>query len=67
MIGMLAGTLVSPLGDRLGRRPMVIAGYVSSFVGSVCMTVSSSFTLALLSRGLVGLGLGLAMASSFCL
>ncbi|KAL1417599.1 hypothetical protein MTO96_006153 [Rhipicephalus appendiculatus] len=47
--------------------PMVIAGYVSSFVGSVCMAVSSSFTLALLSRGLVGLGLGLAMASSFCL
>ncbi|KAL3245276.1 hypothetical protein MRX96_018093 [Rhipicephalus microplus] len=67
MIGMLAGTLVSSLGDRLGRRPMVIAGYVSSFVGSVCMAVAPSFALALLCRAILGLGLGLAMTSSFCL
>uniref|UniRef100_A0A1E1X5V1 Putative organic cation/carnitine transporter n=1 Tax=Amblyomma aureolatum TaxID=187763 RepID=A0A1E1X5V1_9ACAR len=67
MAGMLVGTLVSSLGDRLGRRPMVIAGYVSSVVGSVCVAVSPWFSLLLVSRGLLGLGLGLGQTSSFCL
>nr|XP_037286204.1 organic cation transporter protein-like [Rhipicephalus microplus] len=67
MSGMLVGTLVSSLGDRLGRRPMVIAGYVASFVGSVCVAVSPWFSLLLFSRGILGLGLGLGQAASFCL
>ncbi|XP_050032758.1 organic cation transporter protein-like [Dermacentor andersoni] len=67
MSGMLVGTLVSSLGDRLGRRPMVIAGYVTSLVGSVCVAVSPWFSLLLLFRGLLGLGLGLGQTASFCL
>ncbi|XP_075558257.1 organic cation transporter protein-like isoform X2 [Dermacentor variabilis] len=67
MSGMLVGTLVSSLGDRLGRRPMVIAGYVASLVGSVCVAVSPWFSLLLLFRGLLGLGLGLGQTASFCL
>ncbi|XP_077489952.1 organic cation transporter protein-like [Amblyomma americanum] len=67
MAGMLVGTLLSSLGDRLGRRPMVIAGFACSFVGSVCVAVSPWFSLLLVSRGLLGLGLGLAQTASFCL
>ncbi|KAL1474744.1 hypothetical protein MTO96_037761 [Rhipicephalus appendiculatus] len=67
MSGMLVGTLVSSLGDRLGRRPMVIAGYMTSFIGSVCVAVSPWFSLLLFSRGILGLGLGLGQTASFCL
>ncbi|KAH7950039.1 hypothetical protein HPB49_018933 [Dermacentor silvarum] len=67
MSGMLIGTLVSSLGDRLGRRPMVVAGYVTSFIGSVCVAMSPWFSLLLLSRGLLGLGLGLGQTACFCL
>lgn len=67
MSGMLVGTLLSSLGDRLGRRPMVIAGFVASLVGSVCVAVSPWFSLLLFSRGLLGLGLGLGQTASFCL
>lgn len=67
MSGMLAGTLVSSLGDRFGRRPMVIAGFVSSLVGSVCVALSPWFSVVLVSRGILGFGLGLGQSSSFCL
>lgn len=67
MSGMLAGTLVSSLGDRFGRRPMVIAGFGSSLIGSVCVALSPWFSLVLLSRGILGFGLGLGQSSSFCL
>lgn len=67
MSGMLAGTVVSSLGDRFGRRPMVIAGFVSSMVGSICVALSPWFSLVLLSRGILGFGLGLGQSSSFCL
>lgn len=67
MAGMLIGTVLSSLGDRLGRRPMVIAGYVCSLVGSVCVAVSPWFSLLLISRGFLGLGLGLGQTASFCL
>ncbi|XP_037581795.1 organic cation transporter protein-like isoform X2 [Dermacentor silvarum] len=67
MIGMLVGTLASSLGDRLGRRPMIITGYVISLVGSVCVAVSPWFSLLIASRGLLGFGLGMGQSSSFCL
>lgn len=67
MIGMLAGTLASSLGDRFGRRPMVIAAYVTSFVGSVSVAMSPWLSALLASRGLLGFGLGMGQSSSFCL
>ncbi|XP_049274256.1 solute carrier family 22 member 7-like [Rhipicephalus sanguineus] len=67
MIGMLVGTLISSLGDRLGRRPIVITGYVTCLFGSVCVAVSPSFSILVASRALLGFGLGMGQSSSFCL
>ncbi|XP_042142080.1 organic cation transporter protein-like [Ixodes scapularis] len=68
MAGMLVGTLVcSSLGDRLGRRPLVIVSLALSLLGGLVVSVSPSFLFLLVSRSLVGLGLGLGQASCFCL
>ncbi|KAK8759668.1 hypothetical protein V5799_002700 [Amblyomma americanum] len=67
MVGMLVGTLISSIADRLGRRPVLIAGFMTSLVGSLCVAVSPWFLLLLASRGLLGVGLGLGQSASFCL
>ncbi|KAH8029558.1 hypothetical protein HPB51_001283 [Rhipicephalus microplus] len=67
MVGMLVGTLMSSLGDKIGRRPIVIAGYVICLFGSVCVAVSPSFSILVASRALLGSGLGMGQSSSFCL
>ncbi|XP_075728269.1 organic cation transporter protein isoform X4 [Rhipicephalus microplus] len=67
MVGMLVGTLMSSLGDKIGRRPIIIAGYVICLFGSVCVAVSPSFSILVASRALLGSGLGMGQSSSFCL
>ncbi|CAN8002628.1 unnamed protein product [Ixodes hexagonus] len=68
MAGMLLGTLLcSSLGDRLGRRPLVIMSFLLSLLGGFTIAVSPSFVFLLVTRSVLGLGLGLGQASSFCL
>ncbi|CAN8002630.1 unnamed protein product [Ixodes hexagonus] len=68
MAGMLLGNLLcSGLGDRLGRRPVVIISFSLGFLGAIAVTLSHSYIFLLIARAVVGLGLGLGQASSFCL
>ncbi|CAN8007721.1 unnamed protein product [Ixodes pacificus] len=68
MGGMLLGNLLcSALGDRLGRRPIVIVSFSLSLLGGIAVALSPSYLFLLVARSVVGLGLGLGQASSFCL
>ncbi|XP_040063335.1 organic cation transporter protein [Ixodes scapularis] len=68
MAGMLVGSvLCSYLGDRLGRRPLIIMSFTLSLVCGFIIAVSPSYLFLLVVRLILGLGLGLGQASSFCL
>ncbi|KAG0412622.1 hypothetical protein HPB47_010214 [Ixodes persulcatus] len=68
MAGMLVGSvLCSYLGDRLGRRPLIIMSFTLSLVCGLIIAVSPSYLFLLVVRLILGLGLGLGQASSFCL
>ena len=64
---MLAMVVVSPVGgrlvDRVGARPMAVAGSVSALVGVVALAVVDLTAVAQLSVPLVLLGLGLGLAT----
>ncbi len=68
VFGMAIGAaFITPLGDRFGRRPMVIASF--AVVGLSCLVVplcSSIFQLSLL-RFITGLGLGVSLANALTL
>lgn len=57
MAGFAAGQLVyGPLSDRLGRRPVLLAGLAIFVVGSIAALVSHSFYTLLAARIIQGLG-----------
>lgn len=57
MAGFAAGQLVyGPLSDRLGRRPVLLAGLAIFVVGSIAALVSNSFYALLGARIIQGLG-----------
>jgi DHA1 family bicyclomycin/chloramphenicol resistance-like MFS transporter len=57
MAGFAAGQLVyGPLSDRLGRRPVLLAGLAIFVVGSITALVSQSFYALLAARVIQGLG-----------
>ncbi|WP_019973218.1 MFS transporter [Mycobacterium sp. 141] len=65
VIGLVPGLLVaSALSDRHGRRPAMVAGLISSALGSVILAIGDSwgFTALFAGRLLSGLAVGIAMA-----
>lgn len=57
MAGFAAGQLVyGPLSDRLGRRPVLLAGLLIFTAGSLAALISHSFSELLIARAVQGLG-----------
>lgn len=58
--GVLVGNLISgPLGDRYGRRHLILASYVGIFVFSIVSSFMMNFTALCLVRFVVGFSFGL--------
>lgn len=49
--------IVGNMGDRYGRRPLILGGLMVFIVGSFLCMVASHFSLLLLGRGLQGIGM----------
>lgn len=65
LIGMAAGQLIAgPLSDRLGRRPMILAGLAIFAAASVLAALTDSYTVLLGARLLQALGACAALNSS---
>lgn len=59
LIGLMGGAgLIAPLGDRFGRRPLLIAGMALVGVASLCTAYSTLPTHLVAWRFMTGLGLG---------
>lgn len=59
LIGMAIGSLaISPLADRIGRRPAVLGSLALMTLGSLLSAVATSVLLLAMSRVLTGVGIG---------
>lgn len=68
LIGVVLGSfLLSPLGDRIGRRPSVLMGLLCAGLATFCGGLAPDFWLLLATRFVAGLGLGLAFANVIAL
>uniref|UniRef100_A0A1E1X6Q2 Putative organic cation/carnitine transporter n=1 Tax=Amblyomma aureolatum TaxID=187763 RepID=A0A1E1X6Q2_9ACAR len=68
MAGMLLGCLVcSALGDRLGRRPLVVGSCALTLVAGLVAAVAPAFDVFLGARLVLGISLALTQTSAFCL
>lgn len=68
VFGMLIATgLVAPYGDKLGRRPMLIAGMLLIGVTSIATGLSGTPTQLVVWRFLTGVGLGMCMPNATAL
>ncbi|VVE49071.1 4-hydroxybenzoate transporter PcaK [Pandoraea pneumonica] len=68
LVGLTLGALVGgPLSDRLGRRPVLIAGMLIFGVMSLATAFASSVTGLLLLRLVTGIGLGCVMPNAIAL
>jgi len=52
------GALLAPLGDRIGRRPLIVFGCLAVAVSTLATSLSASVTEFLVWRLLTGIGLG---------
>jgi MFS transporter, AAHS family, 4-hydroxybenzoate transporter len=68
VFGMLIGTaLVAPVGDRFGRRPMLIVGMAVVGVASIATAFSSTPVHLIVWRLLTGIGLGMSLPNATAL
>jgi AAHS family 4-hydroxybenzoate transporter-like MFS transporter len=68
VFGMLVATaLVAPFGDKLGRRPVLIAGMITIGVTSIATGLSNTPTQLMIWRFLTGIGLGMCMPNATAL
>jgi AAHS family 4-hydroxybenzoate transporter-like MFS transporter len=68
LIGMLLGSaIVAPLGDRVGRRPVLIAGMIAVGGGSLLTALAADPTDLSIWRFLTGLGLGMSLPNATAL
>uniref|UniRef100_A0A2R5LBH7 Putative organic cation/carnitine transporter n=1 Tax=Ornithodoros turicata TaxID=34597 RepID=A0A2R5LBH7_9ACAR len=68
MWGMLAGSVAcSFIGDKVGRRPPIIASFILTLVTGVIIGIAPSFGVFLVGRAICGFGFGLGQGSTFCL
>lgn len=63
LVGMaIGGLMIAPLGDRYGRRPLILASLLMMSGGMVCSGFATSVLSLLLARLLVGMGIGTVLA-----
>jgi AAHS family 4-hydroxybenzoate transporter-like MFS transporter len=68
LIGMLAGaSILAPLGDKIGRRPILITGMLLLGVASLATTFSTTPAELVLWRFVTGLGLGMTLPNATAL
>jgi len=68
MIGLGVGSaFISPLGDRLGRRPLIIFGLLLIAVTSFATTTATTLGELMLWRALTGAGIGICQANATAL
>jgi fucose permease len=56
--GLVAQLVAGPLNDRIGQRPVLLAGLVLLFAGTIGLTISPSLALMLACAFIAGLGHG---------
>ncbi|WP_108659867.1 Bcr/CflA family efflux MFS transporter [Acuticoccus kandeliae] len=57
LVAFATGHLIAgPLSDRLGRRPIIMAGLVVYFIGGAVALSADSFTMLLVGRAIQGIG-----------
>uniref|UniRef100_L7M4L0 Putative synaptic vesicle transporter svop n=1 Tax=Rhipicephalus pulchellus TaxID=72859 RepID=L7M4L0_RHIPC len=68
MTGMLIGCLLcSALGDRLGRRPLLVSSCALTNMAGLATAAAPSFGVFLAARVVVGISLAVMQTTSFCL
>jgi AAHS family 4-hydroxybenzoate transporter-like MFS transporter len=68
ILGMIIGTaIVAPLGDKLGRRPMLIWGMVLVGLASAATALATSPAALVVWRLLTGIGLGITLPNATAL
>ena len=68
LIGMLLGSaVVAPLGDRIGRRPVLIGGMIAVGAGSLLTGFATDPTDLSIWRFVTGLGLGMSLPNATAL
>ncbi|XP_054923875.2 solute carrier family 22 member 3-like isoform X1 [Dermacentor andersoni] len=68
MTGMLVGCfLCSALGDRLGRRPLLVGSCLLTNIAGLVTALAPSFGLFLAARVVLGISLAVMQTTSFCL
>lgn len=63
----IGAALLAPLGDRFGRRPLVLASFALVGVSSLLVPLASSVTDLAILRFVTGLGLGASLANALAL
>jgi MFS transporter, AAHS family, 4-hydroxybenzoate transporter len=68
LIGMLAGSaVVAPLGDRFGRRPVLIGGMIAVGAASILTAFAANPTELSIWRFVTGIGLGMSLPNATAL
>ena len=63
LVGMaIGGLMIAPLGDRYGRRPLILASLLMMSTGMVLSGFAPGVVALLLARVLVGMGIGTVLA-----
>lgn len=63
LVGMaIGGLMIAPLGDRYGRRPLILASLLMMSTGMVLSGFTPGVVALLLARVLVGMGIGTVLA-----
>uniref|UniRef100_A0A023GNC3 Putative synaptic vesicle transporter svop n=1 Tax=Amblyomma triste TaxID=251400 RepID=A0A023GNC3_AMBTT len=68
MTGMLLGCLIcSALGDRIGRRPLLISSCAVTTIAGLVAALAPSFGVFLCARFILGISLAITQTAAFCL
>ncbi len=63
LVGMaIGGLIIAPLGDRYGRRPLILSSLLMMSAGMLLSGFAASVVALLLARVLVGMGIGTVLA-----
>ena len=66
LFGLGAGAaLIAPLGDRIGRRPLIVFGCLATAVATLGTATSDTLTEFFIWRVLTGLGLGACLPTAY--